>query len=222
MGKTNYFSKKSDGSMKRFRTKHKGKNTRSVTLISGDRGVPLISNSRSMLQDSEILFSQDELTQLKVMVNKQAKKTLFIRGQYYMTQLLKVLSKRDKSAKGKMIFDHFIQNIKSIKYISSLQLPTDKMIEEKHVDLPPQKQERKIKPLKSLTRSLEKKFTLIFDLDETLVHCEHSPMISFDHIISIDAPSGEIVDVSSHLFQDPNLLRRGLKSDHTRLKCWRT
>jgi FMN phosphatase YigB (HAD superfamily) len=42
---------------------------------------------------------------------------------------------------------------------------------------------------------LGKKMTLIFDLDETLVHCEHNKMLNFDHIVSIHAPSGEIVDV---------------------------
>jgi hypothetical protein len=41
-------------------------------------------------------------------VNNQAKNTLVEEGMYYMTQLLMVLSKRDKSAKGKAIFDHFI------------------------------------------------------------------------------------------------------------------
>jgi hypothetical protein len=43
-----------------------------------------------------------------------------------------------------MIFDHFIQNIKSIKYTSSLELPHDDVIEEKRVDLPPQTSERKL------------------------------------------------------------------------------
>ena len=97
-----------------------------------------------------------------------------------------------------MIFDHFIQNIKSIKYTSSLELPHDDIIEEKRVDLPLQTSERKLNSILVSNVDLGKKFTLIFDLDETLVHCEHSPMISFDHIVSIEAPSGDVVDVSSY------------------------
>lgn len=42
---------------------------------------------------------------------------------------------------------------------------------------------------------LDRKMTLIFDLDETLVHCEHNEMTSYEHIVTIDAPSGEKVDV---------------------------
>jgi hypothetical protein len=60
-----------------------------------------------------------------------------------MSNLLNVLSKRDKTPKGKMIFDHFIQNIKSTKYISILSPPLMEELEEKMIELPEQDPESK-------------------------------------------------------------------------------
>lgn len=35
-------------------------------------------------------------------------------------------------------------------------------------------------------------------MDETLVHCEHSEMASYDHIIPVITPKGEVVQVNLH------------------------
>ena len=69
-------------------------------------------------------------------------------------------------------------------------------LEEKMIELPEQDPESKNSTKVQFLINLDKKLTLIFDLDETLVHCEHNEMISYDHIVSINAPSGDIVDVN--------------------------
>lgn len=68
-------------------------------------------------------MSQTELLNLKIEMNNLAQNTTVLYGSYYMTSLLNVLSKKDKSQHGKVIFDHFNQNIKSIKYISIIEKP---------------------------------------------------------------------------------------------------
>lgn len=61
-----------------------------------------------------------------------------------MTDLLNVLSKKNKSLIGKRNFDHFIQNIKSVKYISLLNPPSLESLKDKMVELPYQESESKL------------------------------------------------------------------------------
>lgn len=55
--------------------------------------------------------------------------------------------------------------------------------------------------------------TLIFDLDETLVHCEHNQMGAYDKIVSINAPNGDKVKVRNKSIFETYFSRLGLKSD---------
>lgn len=81
--------------------------TELITGAIGAIGVPS-TNYSGDARSSSSTFTQDQLLRLKIRVNNQAKKTVVQPDLYYMTNLLNVLSKKDKSLKGKMIFDHFI------------------------------------------------------------------------------------------------------------------
>lgn len=75
---------------------------------------------------------------------------------YYMTKLLKSLSKKECLLNKKQFFDHFLECITAIKYSQTLQIPS--------------KSNKKIfyPWVKTSTKKL-----LVLDLDETLIHSEY-------------------------------------------------
>lgn len=78
---------------------------------------------------------------------------------------------------------HLIQTLQAIQYIKSL--PTDHSLDGKYVNLPPH----------HLFDSPETTKTIIFDLDETLVHCVDEPETDNPHVIlKVTFPTGETVD----------------------------
>ncbi|CAG9324463.1 unnamed protein product [Blepharisma stoltei] len=75
--------------------------------------------------------------------------------------------------------EHLFQTFQSMKFIKNLRLPTDEELAHKIVNLPRR-------------RGCEYKKTVVFDLDETLVHCVEDANNA--HVpISIDFPTGETV-----------------------------
>lgn len=64
--------------------------------------------------------------------------------------------------------------LKSLMFASKIDKPCPKMVKELSVSLGP------------LPRGVKK--TLIFDLDETLIHCSQNQKMEFDHIITITIP----------------------------------
>jgi len=73
---------------------------------------------------------------------------------------------------------HLIQTLQSLQYMKHVAQPSEDMIKARSVKLPFTKHKK----------------TLIFDLDETLVHCiddiDNTP---YDHPISVTFPSGETI-----------------------------
>lgn len=91
----------------------------------------------------------------------------------------------DKVKKGKFekevtFYDHFIQSTQSIIYIQNTEKPGEDRLLEKKVYLPPQ-------------NNKEKK-TLIFDLDETLIHCNDNSEAPCDIKVPIKFTGGDIVE----------------------------
>ena len=76
---------------------------------------------------------------------------------------------------------HLLQTLQSLQYIKSIQPPSLDQIASRSVKLPPY-------------RSEEVKKTIIFDLDETLIHCVDDPDTEeCDVIIDISFPTGEVI-----------------------------
>lgn len=96
---------------------------------------------------------------------------------YYTDKLIEGISLKNPD---NSYIKHFEQSTQSILYVKNIKKPTDEDLVEKRVYLPPQ---------------LEPKKTLIFDLDETLIHCNKD---SFDHCdsrIDVKFPSGEKITI---------------------------
>jgi CTD small phosphatase-like protein 2 len=96
---------------------------------------------------------------------------------YYMDKLIEGLSTQNPKNN---FYEHFLQSTQSVVYIkSTTQVPEDQLLT-KRVYLPPQRSEN----LK----------TLIFDLDETLIHCNDEPTSPCDVRVPIRFTGGEIVE----------------------------
>ena len=76
---------------------------------------------------------------------------------YYIDKLIEALSSKNEKDP---FYEHFIQSSQSIVYIKSTEKPSEDTLLSKRVYLPPRKP------------GINK--TLIFDLDETLIHCNDS------------------------------------------------
>lgn len=83
---------------------------------------------------------------------------------------------------------HLIQTLQAIQYIKTL--PQTHSLDDKYVNLPPN--------LKFTAPETTK--TIIFDLDETLVHCVDDPDTDNPHVIlKVKFPSGEAVDAGINI-----------------------
>ena len=80
--------------------------------------------------------------------------------------------------------NHLIQTLQSLQYMKHTPDPLPEQIEQRSVILP----------------TTSKSKTLVFDLDETLVHCiddiENTP---YDLPISVTFPSGETIDAGINI-----------------------
>lgn len=82
---------------------------------------------------------------------------------------------------------HMIQTLQALLFIKTLKPVPPQVLAAKSIDLPPPK-----KPFI--------KKTLIFDLDETLVHCiEDFENENVDHVISISFPTGEVIEAGINI-----------------------
>lgn len=82
---------------------------------------------------------------------------------------------------------HMIQTLQGLLFIRSLPEVKQSEIDEKKVYLPPPDHPRKDK-------------VIVFDLDETLVHCmEEFDPTEVDHVLSIEFPNNEIVDAGLNI-----------------------
>lgn len=91
---------------------------------------------------------------------------------------------KDPTKESDMIYkDHLEQTFESMKFVRSLQPADVAQIKQKKIRL-------------AKRSGYENKKTIIFDLDETLVHCCESVDSNPDVILPIKFPSGEVVKVN--------------------------
>lgn len=82
---------------------------------------------------------------------------------------------------------HMIQTLQGLLFIRSLSEVSQEEIESKKVFLPPPDEKRKTK-------------VIVFDLDETLVHCmEDFDPSEVDHVLTIEFPNDEVVDAGLNI-----------------------
>lgn len=109
---------------------------------------------------------------------------------YYIDKLIESFQDREFKSNqenkpnpgGKKItfYEHFIQSTQSIIYIQNSEKPKDDELLDRKVYLPPQ-------------QNGDKK-TLIFDLDETLIHCNDNPEAPCDIKVPIKFKGGDVVE----------------------------
>lgn len=91
--------------------------------------------------------------------------------------------------------EHFVQTFQALQFCNNLKPVDPKVLSAKQVSLF-RKEIDKCNPVSSLTPNLSSdKKTLVFDLDETLIHCNESSEMPSDVILPIKFPTGEIIDV---------------------------
>lgn len=119
-----------------------------ITLKIGKTSEYIKSIDKQLKFLSEFLNTKNELIQISE-IHKIPENI------YYMSNMLKSLVFGEK--KLKPFLNHFMQNLKSFRFLENKKIPPIENLKELQIELPP----------------LEKKKTLILDLDETLIHCQH-------------------------------------------------
>lgn len=121
-----------------------------------------------------------------VKVNMVAKSKKKRSDLYYMSFLKECCLDLSDSYFKKLFRTHFIQTIQCLKFCETLMPPSDSDLRKKMVDFPKKQQHRYHK-------------TLVFDLDETLIHCNTQngeEKLKGDKIIEIKFPNNDIVKAS--------------------------
>ncbi|KAL4435797.1 hypothetical protein ABPG74_015765 [Tetrahymena malaccensis] len=80
--------------------------------------------------------------------------------------------------------EHFVQSFNALNFCRSLEPIDPLVLESKLIELPP---------------NPNKKKTIIFDLDETLIHCNEDPNVYSDVVISVTFPNGELVQAGINI-----------------------
>jgi len=106
---------------------------------------------------------------------------------YYITSLEKHHRQWNNSDYFCQIYkEHFIQTFQTLTFCKYLKPVDPRVISQKKVFLP--------------KRATHKdKRTVLFDLDETLIHCNESPEIPSDVILPIKFPHGEIIEAGINI-----------------------
>ncbi|CAD8090480.1 unnamed protein product [Paramecium primaurelia] len=99
---------------------------------------------------------------------------------YYISSIIKGYMQPEITRPIELIREHLLQTMQASQFQKSVKIITN--FEDKKVNLP----------------STNKK-TIVFDLDETLIHCNESTQIQGDVILPIKFPSGEIIEASINI-----------------------
>lgn len=99
-----------------------------------------------------------------------------------VSELISALGENQSSDTQREFYDHFLASLQSLEYIERSEKPNDDEIIGKKVYLPPKRE------------NIKK--TLIFDLDETLIHCNEDPSAPSDIRLPIKFSGGEVIEAS--------------------------
>ena len=174
----------------RFKTRKKAKNKELINMTN---------TSFDSLQSGVSIISIKSKKSSKTQKSKNSKVQKYLdKGRlYYTDKLIKSLNENKErlkrgagfdqnletaknAEKSSTFFEHFLQSIQSIIYIQNTnEIPEDAILDKK-VYLPPQ------------THPNRK--TIVFDLDETLIHCNDDPKAPCDITVPIKFTGGEVVE----------------------------
>ncbi|CAK89905.1 unnamed protein product (macronuclear) [Paramecium tetraurelia] len=99
---------------------------------------------------------------------------------YYISSIIKGYMQPEITRPIELIREHLLQTMQASLFQKSVKIVSS--VEDKKVNLP----------------STNKK-TIVFDLDETLIHCNESIQVPGDVILPIKFPSGEIIEASINI-----------------------
>ena len=80
---------------------------------------------------------------------------------------------------------HLVESLQTLRYLRSNRKPSLKELEKHAVHLPVSK--------RIIVANVDK-YSLILDLDETLIHCNENIGLPHDVTLKIKFPTGEVVD----------------------------
>ena len=83
------------------------------------------------------------------------------------------------------IREHIVQSIQTLNYLQNVRKPSSKELEPHSVRLP--------ETHRTLLYNLDE-FSIILDLDETLIHCNESVHVQNDVTLTIKFPTGEKIE----------------------------
>jgi len=120
-----------------------------------------------------------------MVAKKEAQKAAAVICQYYMAGIEKYLKNTSASFEGdyfaKIYREHFLQGYQAINFCKYLKPVDPTVLAQKKVYLPKKE-------------SHKDKKTIIFDLDETLIHCNENANIPSDVVLPIRFPHGDIIE----------------------------
>jgi len=101
---------------------------------------------------------------------------------YYMTSLEKAHRWNGEADYFVQVYkEHFLQSFQALSFVKTVKTPDANIIAQKRVHLPRRETHK------------DKK-TLVFDMDETLIHCNESADMPCDVVLPIIFPNGEVVE----------------------------
>ncbi|KRX08603.1 HAD-like domain [Pseudocohnilembus persalinus] len=117
---------------------------------------------------------------------------------FYINQILKAHTthKNDNSYIMNLAREHLLQSIQGLSFVRMLKPIPLKTIQQKSVYLPK-----------------TNKKTIVFDLDETLIHCNESAQQASDVVLPIKFPSGDIIQAGINIRPFTNNLLKQLHQD---------
>lgn len=132
--------------------------------------------NRNKLRNSGYSVARSVTSQLSARGKPAVKNLPKFKKIYYTDKLIDALANKDKSNN---FYEHFLQSAQSLVYIKNTEKPPEDDIIGKKVYLPPLREEG----MK----------TIIFDLDETLIHCNDDETAPSDIKVPIKFTGGDAV-----------------------------
>ncbi|KAM3135459.1 hypothetical protein pb186bvf_012478 [Paramecium bursaria] len=149
-------------------------NTISNLINKVSRHQSLDVNAKAITDKS--YSSQKQVTEEKVFKNQQTLQFL-----YYVSSVIKSYNNTMINKNDDLVKEHLYQTIQGLEFAKSIKLPNS--LEDKIVNLP--------------KTNFQK--TIVFDLDETLIHCNESVQVAGDVVLPISFPTGDTIQASVNI-----------------------
>ena len=158
-------------------------------IISNNREKPLyLKNMEYLIKKAKMSSVSKRFNDVQTNVLQKAKRYSIPKGMYYISKLLDSLLLRNNEFYSKPYIEHFSLTCQSVLYVKEL-VP------------PPLDCEELTSRFVNLPEKSDKKKTLIFDLDETLVHCSTEKVEGSDITLLISLKDGKLVKVRKNLLE---------------------